>query len=351
MYLYFGSVRFFKHLILTVTALLIIVPTVLCILLAVDNGKKAEEIDRLSSCLAEQSQSDTTAKDDSKTSSVTESSDNSKAEPSVTESSKPSETTTADTSASTTAAETTTAKPPEESSAPESLTDNSDNDKEYLNLYPKLYAKKYDGEYENSENTVYLTFDDGPSVLTENLLYYLRQENVKATFFVVPERTDYCYSLLKEISDAGHTIGIHSASHDYEKIYASVDAFLDDFNEAYEIVLEATGKAPDIYRFPGGSVNDYNEKTRDDIITEMNRRGFTYFDWNVDSNDWQGYGWTTLYTNVLNDAGELSSPVILFHNTGDRDNTVLVIEDIIKALKNKGYKFGSLSQKIKPVQF
>ena len=351
MYLYFGSVRFFKHLILTVTALLIIVPTVLCILLAVDNGKKAEEIDRLNSCLAEQSQSDTTAKDDSKTSSVTESSDNSKAEPSVTESSKPSETTTADTSASTTAAETTTAKPLEESSAPESLTDNSDNDKDYLTLYPKLYAKKYDGEYENSENTVYLTFDDGPSVLTENLLYYLRQENVKATFFVVPERTDYCYSLLKEISDAGHTIGIHSASHDYEKIYASVDAFLDDFNEAYEIVLEATGKAPDIYRFPGGSVNDYNEKTRDDIITEMNRRGFTYFDWNVDSNDWQGYGWTTLYTNVLNDAGELSSPVILFHNTGDRDNTVLVIEDIIKALKTKGYKFGSLSQKIKPVQF
>ena len=212
-------------------------------------------------------------------------------------------------------------------------------------------ADKYDGEYENSKNTVYLTFDDGPSVLTENLLYYLRQENVKATFFVVPERTEYCYSLLREISNAGHTIGIHSASHDYEKIYASVDAFLEDFNEAYEIVLEATGKAPDIYRFPGGSVNDYNEKTRDDIIAEMDRRGFTYFDWNVDSNDWQGYGWTTLYTNVLKDAEEFSSPVILFHNTGDRDNTVLVIEDIIKALKNKGYKFGSLSQKIKPVQF
>lgn len=221
----------------------------------------------------------------------------------------------------------------------------------YTSLFPKLYADKYDGEYENSENTVYLTFDDGPSVLTENLLYYLRQENVKATFFVVPEKTEYCYSLLREISNAGHTIGIHSASHDYEKIYASVDAFLEDFNEAYEIVLEATGKAPDIYRFPGGSVNDYNEKTRDDIIAEMDRRGFTYFDWNVDSNDWQGYGWTTLYTNVLKDAEEFSSPVILFHNTGDRDNTVLVIEDIIKALKDKGYKFGSLSQKIKPVQF
>lgn len=349
--MYFGSVRFFKHLILTVTALLIIVPTVLCILLAVDNGKKAEEIDRLNSCISAQSQESRSSDNESKTSSATESSDKSKPEPSVTESSKP-ETTPAVTTTATTAAQTT--ETPETTSVPDSVPESSaatDGDKTYTSLFPELYADKYNGEYEDSENTVYLTFDDGPSVLTENLLYYLRQENVKATFFVVPERTEYCYSLLKEISDAGHTIGIHSASHDYEKIYASVDAFLDDFSEAYDIVLEATGKAPDIYRFPGGSVNDYNDKTRDDIIAEMDRRGFTYFDWNVDSNDWQGYGWTTLYTNVLKDAEEFSSPVILFHNTGDRDNTVLVIEDIIKALKNKGYKFGSLSQKIKPVQF
>lgn len=346
--MYFGSVRFFKHLILTVTALLIIVPTVLCILLAVDNGKKSEEIDRLNSQLSAQPQVSQTSDDQSRTSSATESSDNTKAEPSVTESEKP-VTTAAETTATT--AETTTNAPETTGSVPESIPDSENADKSYTSLFPDLYAEKYDGEYEDSENTVYLTFDDGPSVLTENLLYYLRQENVKATFFVVPERTDYCYSLLKQISDAGHSIGIHSASHDYEKIYASVDAFLDDFNEAYEIVLEATGKAPDIYRFPGGSVNDYNEKTRDDIISEMDRRGFTYFDWNVDSNDWQGHGWTTLYTDVLKDAEEFSSPVILFHNTGDRDNTVLVIEDIIKALKNKGYKFGSLSQKIKPVQF
>lgn len=347
--MYFGSVRFFKHLILTVTALLIIVPTVLCIIFAVDNNKKAAEIDRLNSRLSAQSEDIS--------SSVTESSDNSKgdstaenttkADPSVTESVKP-ETTTAPETVTTTAK---TTKAPETSSAPESVPDSSADTDKYTTLYPDLYAEKYDGEFEDSKNTVYLTFDDGPSVLTENLLYYLRQENVKATFFVVPERTEYCYSLLKEISDAGHTIGVHSASHDYEKIYASVDAFLADFKEAYDIVLEATGKAPDIYRFPGGSVNDYNTDTRDDIIAEMDRRGFTYFDWNVDSNDWQGYSWTTLYTNVLADAQEFSTPVILFHNTGDRDNTVLVIEDIIKALKDKGYKFGSLSHKTEPIQF
>ena len=180
---------------------------------------------------------------------------------------------------------------------------------------------------------------------------YLRQEGVTATFFVVPEDTEYCRILLRKIVADGHTIGIHTASHDYEKIYSSPKAFLDDFYTAYNLVYEATGVKADIYRFAGGSVNDYNENTREAIINEMNRRGFQYFDWNVDSNDWQGYNWTQLYNNVLKDACEFSTPVILFHDTGMRENTVLVLEDIIKALKNKGYTFGSLSQKTEPIQF
>ena len=349
--MYFGSVRFFKHLILTVTALLIIVPTVMCIILAVDNTKKSAEIDRLSSYIDELTQSSVSSEESS--------TENSTAEPSSSESTPKEEPPATDTEVSS-LPETTESQvsAPEQTTAVQTTSDNpypqppqSAPVTDYTELYPELYAERYEGEYENSENTVYLTFDDGPSVLTANLLYYLRQENVKATFFVVPERTELCYSMLKEISDAGHSIGIHSASHDYEKIYASVDAFLDDYNEAYQMIVEATGKAPEIYRFPGGSINDYNSDTRNEIIEEMNRRGFTYFDWNVDSNDWQGIGWTELYTDTLNAAEELTSPVILFHNTGDRDNTILVIEDVIKALKNKGYKFGCLTQKTKPVQF
>ena len=105
------------------------------------------------------------------------------------------------------------------------------------------------------------------------------------------------------------------------------------------------------YRFPGGSGNQISDINMVDYVRILNQRGITYFDWNVDSNDWQGIGWTELYTDTLNAAEELTSPVILFHNTGDRDNTILVIEDVIKALKNKGYKFGCLTQKTKPVQF
>jgi len=329
----------------------------MCIILAVDNAKKSAEIDRLNSCIDELSQSyvpiDESSSAISSTDEPSSSESISKEEPPATDSEVSSlpETTEPQVSVpeQTTAGQTTTAETASEN--PDSQAPSSVPVTDYTELYPELYADKYEGEYEDSENTVYLTFDDGPSVLTANLLYYLRQENVKATFFVVPERTELCYSMLKEISDAGHSIGIHSASHDYEKIYASVDAFLDDYNEAYQMIVEATGKAPGIYRFPGGSINDYNSDTRDEIIEEMSRRGFTYFDWNVDSNDWQGIGWTELYTDTLKYAEELTSPVILFHNTGDRDNTILVIEDVIKALKNKGYNFGCLTQKTKPVQF
>lgn len=378
--MYFGSVRFFKHLILTVVALLIIVPTVLCIILLCDNNSKSAEIDRLNSIIAsEEYKSDTTD-----TSSVTESSDNSDngnadnktsseasateetesvPTPEETESSDP-ETTTEEPETSvpettieepeTSAPETTTEEP--ETSAPETTTEEPETsvpeEQEDLTLlYDDMYVTPYTGEYINDDNTVYLTFDDGPSVLTENILMYLRQENVKATFFVVPEDTEYCRILLRKIANDGHTIGIHTASHDYEAIYRSPKAFLEDFYKAYSLVYEATGIKADIYRFAGGSINDYNEDTREDIIAEMSRRGFQYFDWNVDSNDWQGYNWTQLYNSVLEDSLELSTPVILFHDTGMRENTVLVIEDIIKALKNKGYQFGSLSQKTEPIQF
>ncbi|MBE6879876.1 MAG: polysaccharide deacetylase [Ruminococcaceae bacterium] len=370
--MYFGSVRFFKHLILTVVALLIIVPTILCIILLCDNSSKSAEIDRLNSIIASGEYKDDVSDD----SSVTESSDDkSSSESSVTEgetsvsSEKEPETSAPETTTEepeTSAPETTTEEP--ETSAPETTTEEPetstpettteepesslpDENIDLSTLYEDMYVDRYEGEYINDDNTVYLTFDDGPSILTENILMYLRQEEVKATFFVVPEDTEYCRILLRKIVADGHTIGIHTSSHDYEKIYSSPKAFLDDFYAAYSLVYEATGVKADIYRFAGGSINDYNENTRDEIIAEMSRRGFQYFDWNVDSNDWQGYNWTQLYNNVLKDACKFSTPVILFHDTGMRENTVLVLEDIIKALKNKGYKFGSLSQKTEPIQF
>lgn len=202
------------------------------------------------------------------------------------------------------------------------------------------------------EGTIYFTFDDGPSMNTYSILGYLRKYNIKATFFVVPTRTDDCYAALRQIVNEGHSIGVHSASHDYEKIYASVEAYLEDFYEAWDIIYDATGVKTGIFRFPGGSKNDYNEDTRDDIIEEMTRRGFRYFDWNVESGDADGADWSQMYQSVLSDINGNIRSVVLMHDSAPRENTVLVFEDILKVLINEDkYKIDRINDNTRPVQF
>ena len=206
-------------------------------------------------------------------------------------------------------------------------------------------------EYVREENVVYLTFDDGPSDHTYSILSYLEQYNIKATFFVVPSRTEGCYAKLKAIADAGHSIGVHSASHVYKDIYASVENFLEDFHEAWDIIYDATGIKTEIFRFPGGSVNDFNADTRDHIIQEMTRRGFRYFDWNVDSNDAGGANWTYMYNSIPKDISGNYRSVVLMHDSASTPNTVLVLGDVLQVLVNEGYKFDKINNDTMPVQF
>lgn len=201
------------------------------------------------------------------------------------------------------------------------------------------------------EGTVYLTFDDGPSENTYSVLHYLKKYDIKATFFVVPTRTEECYAIMKQIVDNGHAIGVHSTTHEYEQIYSSVEAYLDDFYEAWMMIYEATGVKTEIFRFPGGSKNDFNGATRDAIIAEMTRRGFRFYDWNVDSNDAGGATWTDMYTSVPQDIEGNYRSIVLMHDSAPRINTVYVLEDIIKALINKGYKFDKINNNTQPVQF
>lgn len=220
----------------------------------------------------------------------------------------------------------------------------------YAALYPDMYVTA-PASYNYEDGTIYFTFDDGPSVHTYDILRYLSQYNAKATWFVVPSRTDWCYSALKAISDAGHTIGVHSATHDYNKIYASVEAYLEDFYEAWSIVREATGQTPQVFRFPGGSKNDFNGDTRDDIIKEMTRRGFRFYDWNVESGDVDGATWQQMYNSLPRDCHAVKRPVILMHDRADTPNAAYVLEDVLKVLAGEGYKFDAIRNDTEPVQF
>ena len=135
------------------------------------------------------------------------------------------------------------------------------------------------------KKVVYLTFDDGPGPYTEELLEVLAKYDVKATFFVVDNEYSY---VMKEIVDQGHSIGIHSVTHDYEEIYASPEAYFTDLHKMQDIIYEMTGVRTTLMRFPGGSSNTISRFNRGimTLLTEaVQNAGFQYFDWNVDSND------------------------------------------------------------------
>ena len=229
----------------------------------------------------------------------------------------------------------------------------------YKDTYSKEFAYYSDDVSETAleeseipkEKTIYLTFDDGPSPRTEEILDILKKHNIKATFFVVKCKDEYI-PYMKRAVEEGHMIGVHTASHKYNEIYKSVDAYLRDFTECYDFVLENTGKAPTIFRFPGGSVNNYNASTRKEIVREMTRRGFTYFDWNVESGDSASKASAqTIYNNVINGCKGKQRGVIIMHDSIGKNTTVEALEDIIVKFEEDGWKFASLDNTVKPMIF
>ena len=204
----------------------------------------------------------------------------------------------------------------------------------------------------SAERMVYLTYDDGPSVNTEKLLDILKEENVKATFFVMGGNSDYEREILCRIVEEGHAIGVHSYSHKYSKIYKSVDAFLDDFNTEYNIIKVTTGVEPKIFRFPGGSVNSYNAKIYQNLVDEMSGRGFVFFDWNAVSDDSLGnISKDRQLAKLKSKVGKYRILMPLMHDAKQNTTTPEVTREYIKILKENGYNFGTLNETIPPVQF
>jgi len=200
--------------------------------------------------------------------------------------------------------------------------------------------------------TVYLTFDDGPSPRTLEILDILKEHNIKATFFILSDDKETSKEIVKRIYDEGHAIGVHSASHAYEKIYKSVDHFLSDFEICFNYIKDIIGEAPNIFRFPGGSVNSYNKDICKDLVNEMTRRGFTYFDWNVSSDDAvKGYTEESIYNNIINGCKNKSVSVVLMHDSAPKKATVAALKKAIPELIRQGYIFDRLDETAQPTVF
>lgn len=193
------------------------------------------------------------------------------------------------------------------------------------------------------EKVIYLTFDDGPGPYTEKLLDILDRHSVKATFFVVD--TPYV-SLLGEIARRGHTIGIHSASHDFARVYAGEDAFFQDLTAMRNIIRDEAGICSDLIRFPGGSSNTvsrFNPGIMKRLTKAVEEMGYVYFDWNVDSNDAGGAqtAWE-VYNNVTRGCKGIRQAVVLQHDT--KGFSVEAVEWIIGWGKASGYRFAALDE-------
>ncbi|MBQ9844557.1 MAG: polysaccharide deacetylase [Oscillospiraceae bacterium] len=213
-------------------------------------------------------------------------------------------------------------------------------------------VKETNTDSSNAEKTVYLTFDDGPSARTEEILDILDEYDIKATFFIVYNDSDKAKEIISRTYESGHTIGVHSTSHSYKEIYKSVDSFLSDFETCFEYIKDITGDIPSIFRFPGGSVNSYNKAVRKDIAQELVRRGFTYFDWNVSGEDaTKSYSEESIYNNVVMGCKGRSHSVVLLHDSAAKKETVAALKRIIPDLLEEGYVFKALDENAQPTIF
>lgn len=193
-----------------------------------------------------------------------------------------------------------------------------------------------------TENTkvIYLTFDDGPSKYTSELLDVLKKFNVKATFFVVGS-SSYT-DIISCMAEEGHSVGIHTHTHEFKDIYKSEENYFNDLNKVQNVIIEKTGKETDLLRFPGGSSNTVSKKYNKGIMSrlalEVTEQGFEYFDWNVDSGDAGGTTETEqVYENVKKGVTGKRIAVVLQHDT--KKFSIDAVEKIIIWGKLNDYVF------------
>ena len=186
---------------------------------------------------------------------------------------------------------------------------------------------------------VYLTFDDGPSIYTGQILDVLAANNVKATFFVIGRDKEY-YEYYRRIVDEGHTIGMHSYSHVYQDVYSSVESFGNEIEQLNQLIYDVTGVKSSIFRFPGGSSNNVAPLPIQDYIAYLNEHDINYYDWNALNGDAVTSGLTPeqLVNNIMNDVENNQDSIVLMHDLQTTHTTVESLQLLIDTLKSEEYE-------------
>jgi peptidoglycan/xylan/chitin deacetylase (PgdA/CDA1 family) len=206
------------------------------------------------------------------------------------------------------------------------------------------------GIYYNKK--VYLTFDDGPTKHTDEILDILAEYNVKATFFVVGRDDEKSLERYKRIVDEGHVLAIHSYSHKYKYIYESLENFDKDFTKLWNLLYDTTGYKPTLYRFPGGSLGFLNRSDMKEYVRYLDEKGMTYYDWNVVNGDAEGIDYTKeqMINNVLNGVAKKKTAIVLMHDGEGKNKTVATLPTILDALIAGGAEVLPLDETVPLIQ-
>lgn len=190
------------------------------------------------------------------------------------------------------------------------------------------------------QKRVYLTFDDGPSIYTGQILDILKANDIKATFFVIAREDESYWPYYTRILEEGHTLGMHSYTHDYNQVYASLDSFETDVNSLSQFLYDRTGEYPTIYRFPGGSSNTVCNVPMEECIAYLNEQGITYYDWNALNGDAVSSELPPekLVENIMNSVRQNNTSIVLMHDMQSRHTTVESLQPLIDTLKDEGYE-------------
>ncbi|MBE5826513.1 MAG: polysaccharide deacetylase [Butyrivibrio sp.] len=224
-----------------------------------------------------------------------------------------------------------TASAPETDTTPESATE------EYMDVDYATIDVSGAQNPEDIEGTryVYLTFDDGPSSSTDEILDILEEYDVKATFFVCGKPSAKYKDVYARIVNDGHTLGMHSYSHKYSDIYSSLDSFKADLDKLRIFLYETTGVWSKYYRFPGGSSNDVSQVDMTELIDHLDSSEITYFDWNVSAgDDRSGATKETIYSNIVTNVPKFKHCIVLMHDAADKKSTVDALPQIIEAIQS-----------------
>lgn len=214
--------------------------------------------------------------------------------------------------------------------------------------------KKAEATTDHSDRpNVYLTFDDGPSENTDSILDVLGEYNVRATFFCLAKEGDENTARYKRIVKEGHTLAMHSYSHNYQTIYADLDAFKEDVLKISDFLYDATGIRPKYYRFPGGSSNTVSKVSMKKCIQYIHKKKITYFDWNAQNDDATGevYTATQLVSRAMKGVEKAGDNVVLLmHDEKAKAATAESIPELIRKLKDAGYDILPITGKTPLVQ-